>query len=68
MIKVVIRHCSWYEPEEIGEFPSKDIKEVVGIIKENGVYTSVDNDTIEKYEYSDSYYNLDIHCFEIIVE
>jgi predicted lactoylglutathione lyase len=68
MIKVVVRHCSWNEPEEIGEFSPSEVKDVINLIKENGVYASEGNDTLEKFEYDESYYNLDNKYFEIIVE
>jgi hypothetical protein len=68
MMKVVIRHCAWDEPEEIGEFNPSDIQLVINLIKENGVWWSEGNDALEKYLYEDSHFNLDTKYFEIIVE
>ncbi|KOP84123.1 hypothetical protein [Cytobacillus solani] len=67
MIKVVIRHVAWEEGVEIGEFPPSEIKSLVKLVEEFGIFTEEGNEDLLDYSYESSRLDIDQQFFEIVV-
>ncbi|MFO1442873.1 hypothetical protein KDN24_06545 [Bacillus sp. Bva_UNVM-123] len=67
MLKVIIRHNAWSDGIEIGEFPPSEIKSLVKLVEEFGVFTEEGNEDLLDYSYESSRLNLDQQYFEIVV-
>jgi len=67
MLKVVIRHVAWEEGEEIGEFAPSEVKHIVKLVEEFGVFSVEGNENLDDFSYHSSRFDIDKNCFEIIV-